>query len=303
MGTTKEVLEKLRGIDGPKLLAIVDGFGGREMLDAWLRGELKMTLEEIIKKLIDKNGRLIPARELIENVCDPNKNFSLTQPRIDYKERLARIIKFFPKGMKFSSLEQFIGQSESLFEQMRSDLLLSNLLNGIWLPTCFPQMEIRDYGKTLEEVFILAAKESYRKEFPKRSFNNYRKGELAGKVEIIVGSRHEKLFAKIAEGPVVGIQFFPTQGFSIDASRQQMSVLPESLLLSGGIDIMTAVAMYPDVLGKDFNTPGYLCAANSWRSAEYSLYAGAHDGDFGFGDSDDLFGADARFSSGLLFIG
>ena len=302
MSTTAEVLEKLRGLDGPTILAIVDAFGGRENLDAVLRGEKKMAFEDVIRKLIDKNGRCIP-KELTGNVCDPNKNFKLVQPKIDYAERINSLTSLYAEMMQLISTEEFAKRSEELFEQLRNDSLLLNLLNGVWLPICLPKLEVTDYGKSLEEIFLVVAEKSYRQQFPNRSFNNYRKGELTGKVGIIEGSGHEKLLAKMAEGPVVGILFFPTQGFSINAGRQQMAVLPESLLLSGAIDIMTAVAMYPDVLGKNYNTPGYLCAANSWQSAEYSLYAKANDGYFNFNCTDNLADANDSYSSGLLFIG
>jgi hypothetical protein len=302
MSTTADVLEKLRGWDGPTMLALVDAAGGRENLEAVLRGEKKMTFEDVIRKLVDKNGRLIPAKELKCNVCDPNKKFNLIQPQVDCAQRLNRFVQFLP-GMQFPSVAEFDLHVRALIGQLKNDSLLSNLLNGVYLPVCFPKLEISDYGKSLEEIFIAAAEKSYKVQFPERSFNNYRKGELAGKVGIVEGSRHEKLLAKMVEGPVVGIIFFPMQGFSIDASREQMSVLPESLLLSGSIDITTAAAMYPDVIGREYNTPGYLCSANTWQSAEYSLYAKADDDDFSFSNADYLAGADDYYSSGLFFIG
>lgn len=297
-----DVLEKLRGLDAPKQLAIIDLFGSRENMEACLRGEKKMTLEDVIRKFIDKNGRCIPAKELAGNVCDPNKKFALVQPQIDYGERLARLKRFFPKGMLFHSAEEFEHGSKTLIAQLKVDVLLSNLLNGVWLPICFPHMEIGDYGQILEEVFLASAEKSYKDQFPGQNFNNYRKGELAGKVKIVAGSRHERLLEKMKEGPVVGIQFFPMQGFSYDASREQIVSFPESFLLSGGIDTMTTVAMYPDVLGRDFNTPGYLCAANSWRSADQSLCAKADDGYFRFGRTGILADASDGCSSGVLFL-
>lgn len=298
-----EPLQSVSGWEIGQLAALLHKIGGSEIGRAILRDEVTIEVREVIRKLVDKNGRLIPAKELTGNVCDPNKKFELTQPQNNTSKQFTRFMQFFPQDMQFVSVEEFTKRSVELVSQLRRNSLLSNLLEGVFIPVCFPKLEISDYGKSLEEIFLAAAEKAYSEQFPGRTFNNYRKGELAGKVEIISGSRHGKLLAKMAEGPVVGILLFPMQGFSINASRQQIPVLPEELLLSGAIDIMTAVTMYPDVLGRDFNTPGYLCSANSWRSAEYSLYAGADGDDFSFAHTGNLAVADVYYSSGLLFIG
>jgi len=276
---------------------------GEDVVYALLRGEIEFEIREVIRKLFDKNGRRIPPKGLKAAVCDPNKDFQLVQPGFGYEERLAQLVRYFPKGTEFPSAEEFKARSEALVDQLRSDKFLANLLSGVYLPICLPRIESGDYGRMLEEVFIASAERAYKAEFPDRAFNNYRKGELSGQVSIISGSRHEKLIAEMGKGPVVGIQFFSLRGFSINASREQMESLPESCLLSGAIDFMTALAMYPDVLAGNWNTPGYLCSANSWRSGGYSLNAEAYDDSLGFDFAGHLAGAYAYFSSGLLFLG
>lgn len=305
MGTTKEVLKKLRGIDGPKILAIVNLFGSRENLDACLRGEKKITLEDVIEKFIDKNGRCIPAKDLKGRACDPNKSLKIEQLEFGgINEIFKRFTQFFPKETRFMSVEEFVDKIQILLDQLEGDPLLQNLLKGAWFPVVFPQMEIDDYGKSLEEIFMAVAEKSYQEQFPAREFKNHNKGELVNKVGIISGSRHEKLLAKMAEGPVVGIQFFPMQGFSINASREQMSLLPESLLLSGSIDILTAVSMYPDILGRDLNTTiAYLCSANYLQSSEHSLRMSANEDSLIFDNTHFLAYAFPGCSSGLLFLG
>lgn len=255
------------------------------------------------EELFDKNGRRIP-RDLKSSVCDPDTSFQLVQPEINYDERLARLIRFFPEGIKFVSAGEFQDRSEALLEQLRQDELLSNLLNGAYFPICLPHFKMADYGKNLEEVFLKACRDSYVDYFiaPSRKFYNHREGELKDKVYIIEGSRHDHLIARMADEPVVGIQFFPLQGFSINADRKQMTSLPESLILSGAMDIATAIIAFPDVLARDWETPGYDCAANSWRSAGRSLCFRALDDRLGFAGAAHLGYAGDVYSGGLLFL-
>jgi peptide subunit release factor RF-3 len=86
----------------------------------------------------------------------------------------------------------------------------------------------KTYGKILDEKILPAVEAAYVEQFPKRKFTNYRKGDLAGKVTIIKGSRHENFLDAINSGPVV-LVFFATalQGFSIEADLEQMADLPE----------------------------------------------------------------------------
>ena len=170
------------------------------------------------------------------------------------------------------------------------------------MPVCYPQFTLGDYGKDLEEVFLKAAGDSYKSQFPEREFNNYRQGGLEKKVNIVEES-HKRLLSKMAEGSVVGIQFFPTQGFSINADREIMPLLPKSLFLSGPVDLASAMTAYPDVLARDFNTPGYDCAAVSWRSSVYSLNFWADDDGLRFSGTGILGRAFGFYSAGLVFLG
>jgi hypothetical protein len=277
--------------------------GGFEALQVILRSAKEVEVKEIFQKLFDENGRRIPPIGLSSEVCDPKKKFKLIQPEINYAERLERLIKFFPQGTKFVSADEFQSRCEALLEQLRQNKLLSNLLNGIYLPNCLPHFKITDYGQDLEESFLLAVANSYEDQFPKRKFHNYRKGELKMQVGIAEGNRHDQLIAKMAEGPAVGIQFFPLQGYSILADREQLSTLPKSAILSGVVDMATAMVAYPDVLARDYNTPCYDCAANFWQTTTYSLHFRAHDGKLAFGCETDLDSADGCYSGGLLLLG
>lgn len=280
--------------------AMINKIGGLEVWEAVLHDEVTVEVKEVFQKLFDKNGRRIP-RDLKSAVCDPYPSFKLVQPEINYATRLDRLGRFFPAAATFSSTKEFQTRSEALLEQLRQDKLLSNLLNGVFLPICLPKIRIKDYGQALEEVFLVAVGKSYENQFSGRKFYNYRKGELETQVSIVEDS-HKRLLAEMEEGPVVGIQLFPLQGYSIYADREQMTSLPESLILSGAMDIATVITAYPDVLARE-NTPGYDCAANSWQSAGSSLCFGTFVGGLGFDGFGGLGDAGRGYSGGLLFLG
>jgi hypothetical protein len=79
-----------------------------------------------------------------------------------------------------------------------------------------------------------------------------------------------------------------------------MSGLPEDFVLSGAIDVMTGLTAYPDVLARDFKTPGLDCAANGWRASQMSMLFKAYDERAYFGDSP-LY-AHERCGAGVLLL-
>jgi hypothetical protein len=82
-----------------------------------------------------------------------------------------------------------------------------------------------------------------------------------------------------------------------------MAILPESLILAGGFDIASAIAMYPDILVRDWHTPGYDLSALSSQSPGHSLSFVAHDDGLRFSHRGALGSAGVSYSSGLLFLG
>src|SRR3989344_709641 len=245
--------EILRGWETGQIAAILNKVSGgnRRKLEAILRDEAEVNLVDKIPKLFDKNGRRIP-KDLQAAVCNSDKKFYLNQPEIktvsDYANRLVRFQQAFNEGPVMSAAE-FKGKSKKLISEISENKNLANLLNGVFLPIILPKIDdFSDYGKILEQVFLPAVKFAYEKEFPDRKFYNWRKDDLAGKVGIIEKTRHEKVVGKMTQGHIVAILFpNPLQGFSALASCEQMSTLPESILLVGGFDAAVAQAMYPDI--------------------------------------------------------
>jgi len=272
------------------------------------KGELQVqfangmaVVKPAIVSLFDKHGRRIPPEGLKSLVADANQDFCLKQPKLDYGRLIARAVEFLQQGPIMSAAE-FEARSNAILKQIKSDKQLVNLLKGVYLPIVLPQMAGNDYGQMLGEVFLTAVERSYTTTFTDRSFNNYQRGELTGKITIAVGVRHEQLIAKMAVGSVVGI-YFPTalHGFSIPAAREQMASLPDNVILSGGLDIAVAMAMYPEILAHDFNTPGLDMAALQFGSADYSLFFNAFDSRLRFIRRG--LGAYGYFSGGLLLLG
>ncbi len=290
-----------------ELNALVKNLGGEENARKIQRGEMGVKLEEAVKVLFDKNGRRIP-KDFKSAACDPDKDFCLVQPRLrsvaDYSDRLIRFQKAFREGPVMSAAD-LGATAKELITEIENNKSLRNLLNGVYLPIILPQLEnFTDYGKTLEEIFIPAVKYAYEKQFPGRKFNNHQENDLMGKVIIVPGTRHKKLIEEMTQGYVFAI-YFPNslQGFSISAAHEQIVVLSESLILAGGFDTASAIAMYPDVLARDWHTPGYDLSALAGGSPDRSLYFKADDDKLTFLGGGNPGATIGHYSSGLLFLG
>jgi hypothetical protein len=297
-------LKELEGLDAGRQLALVKKLGGREVVNAILRGEKTVTVEDAIRLFFDKHGRRIP-EDLQTNVCDANRDFRLVQPKLetetDFANRILRLHGCLSIDTEVTA-EQLKAETERLLATIRENSRIANIANGICLPVVLPKLVTDDLGAELE-LYLAGVANSYKKTFSDRSFNNYRKGDLSGKVSIVDGSRHNQLIGRMEQGPVIGLHFpNPLQGFCINASREQMPTLPEGFILSG-MDTPIAMAMYPDILARDWNTPGLDLAAFQWQSAGYSLHFGASGVELGFRRTDCLAAANDDYSGGLLFLG
>lgn len=306
MGTTQEVLNNLRGLDGPTMLALVGKFPGqREGLDAVLQGKKRIVLEDMVRILVDQNGRCISSHlDVISNVCDENRDFRVAQPEI-YEAILERFVEFFPEGTKFVSVSEFEDRAKAAMEQLAQNELIANLTNRAHLPLPFPQHDASgNYGQSLQGFFLPAVKRAYESQFPDRKFYSYRDGELAGKVSVIPDVGHDKLLAAMAAGPGVAWYFpHPLQGFSIQADIEAMKVLlSHNLLLTGAIEPALGIVGFTEEMAGSFNTPGYDCSAVSWQSVDYSLDFGAVGDKLDFDGTARLARAGGSYSGGLLFL-
>jgi hypothetical protein len=272
-----------------------------------MRGKISIAhkaRKEDIMDLFDKHGRRIP-EGLQASVCDANRDFRLDQPKLDenadFANRISRLHGCLSIDTEVTA-KQLKTETERLLAIIRENPQIANIANGVCLPVVLPKFVTDDFGAELER-YLAGVANSYAKTFGDRTFYNHREGTLANQVSMVDGSRHDQLIERMKEGPVIGLHFpNPLQGFSIHASREQMSTLPEGFILSG-MDTPIAMAMYPDILARDWNTPGLGMAALQWQSAGYSLLFWAYGGRLVYSRTDGLAYAVGNYSGGLLFLG
>lgn len=305
MGSLK-TFDILKGWETGQIAAIlykVSG-GDREKLEAILRNEFEIKLEEKILRLFDQHGRRIP-HNLENRVVDANRKFYLNQPKmettVDFANRLLRVEGFF--GRTGFTAENFEKEIRKLEEKIRQDKAIANLMECPYFPVVIPKTKVDDHGEILEQKFIPVVKQAYQEQFPNRKFYNWREGDLKAKVDIVEDSRHDELVREMRKGAVAGIHFAnPLHGFSVLASREQMTTLPDGFVLSG-YGSLVAITMYPDELARDYQTPGYDLSAFSWGSSGCSLCCGASVGRLDFVCRAVLSVPFDSYSSGLLFLG
>ena len=277
---------------------------GEDKAKALLSGELSLSFERMIKPLFDRHGRRIP-KGLQANVCDADRDFRLDQPKLetetDFANRILRLHECLGIDTGVTA-EQLKAEYESLLAAVRGDPQIANIANGVCLPVILPKLVTNDLGAELE-LYLAGVDNSYTRTFNSRRFYNHLKGSLTKNISIVNGSRHDQLISRMKECPVIALHFpNPLQGFSISAAREQISTLPEGFILSG-MDTPIAMIMYPDILARDWNTPGLNMSALQWQSAGYSLDFKANDNDLHLGHTLSLTNADVNFSGGLLFLG
>lgn len=296
-----------------QLNAVVKNLG-EENARAVAAGEL--TVEVVDTKLLlspkqhtvslfNNLGRRIPPRGLKAKTMKPDRDFLLEQPTFDYGDRLARINTYFKSAANLSEVE-FKTRSEKIITSIREDETVSGVLRGVHLPFVIPQMDVSDYGQALQTLFFPAIERSYRAEFPGRALPRYGDEVLKSKLDIIEGSRHERLVDAMKHGAVVGV-YFPNclQGFSVDAAREQMASLPGQFLLAGGFDVAVSVVAYPEVLARDSLVPALDLAALrcGWANLSFFFdsyengYYFVHEGRSRLGESDE------SCSGGLVVLG
>lgn len=237
-------------------------------------------------------------------VDSPNRYYYLVQPTVDYADRLGRIEELSgPTGL---SASQFEDLAMDMLKKIRDDKHLALAAAGVCLPIPFGVRKIGDYGTDMEALLVSVGN-AYENEFPQRRFTNRRKGTLTGQVTVLPNTRHDRLIVRLSE-PGVGL-YFPNlmQGFSVEAQRQKVGDLPESMLLCGAIDTALAMTIYPDVLARDLNTPGLDCSAVRWQSVdrqlERSLCFKAYGDELQFGREAEFSRTNGFYSGGLLFLG
>lgn len=304
MATFEDVRRDLKGGQEEALLrklwlAAGGEQGGAEGLKAILDGTSEIVVREAVQKLFDGTfGRRIPPLGM-KGVVDAHPDFRLVQPTIVYADRLARITRHLAAGQEFISVTEFEARCRAVLETLGGNTQAANLQKCPYFPFALPAMQIADYGTTLDEQVLPAVGRAYGEQFSDRRFVNHRAGTLAGQVTVVESSRHDRFIKALDKGPVCGVYFPCLQGFPLEGDIQQMDGLPDEFLLAGAIDTAAVEIMYPDVVARDYHTPGLDCAALRWRGL--SLFFWADGGELGF-DCGDLY-AGGLFAGGLVVLG
>lgn len=275
--------------------------------DAVIRGEKRLTTEEVVRLIFDYIGRVIAPHisDVNSDVRDEKHDFHVELPELGYEEiRDGRMVSFFPKGTEFAEAARFEDEAEALKAKWIADPLIANFFKRA-RPVVFPEHDARkNYGASMQDFILPAVERAYKKSFPERKFTNYRDGELAGKISMIPGTGHDELVNLMAEKSVVAwYSPNPFQGFSIFAQREAMKTLTKyGLALAGGIDTGTAAIAYIEAIARDYQTPVYTCSALSWQSAGFSLNFSAYDDEFSFDNTGILSAARGCDSGGLVLF-
>lgn len=214
-------------------------------------------------QLFDNCGRRIPSPGLCGSIIAPGKRSPrLEQPHgIQERGRLHRLMSsFVGTGLSFMFTKDFERRSQAIFAQLAGHTALAEILNGVHLPICLPQLVVDDYGTVLNTIFAKAVERSFDSQFQGRQrFENCLSHCLPRNVSVVPEGRQQLLLERMRQGAVVGVYFpMALHGFSVKAAQRQMADLPSNFLLSGGLDTAAALAMYPDVLGSCSATQEYM---------------------------------------------
>jgi|GEM_PF-1055652 len=211
--------------------------------------------------LFDINGRRIPPPGMKETQCAPGYR-QLCKPILDNKSDFVQRLDYFQLAFESVPKLDFYAETQKLQAAVAADERIANLLNGVCLPIVLPQLggTSFDYDRAFPKIFLTAAERTHGVVYPNvpfgRGHTNYN-GRADERITI-VDTSHRRLLDRMFRGDFVAL-YFPTalHGFSTYAQREQMADpdLPGTLHLSGGVDVMTAVAMYPDILDCDYDCP------------------------------------------------
>ncbi len=250
--------------------ALVNRVGGMAGVEDVLSHRKRVVLEDVIRLLFDKNGRGIPFPEMEGGVVDQRPSLTLAKPGLDYLGRHARLQEFYGKDARFVSAAEFEDRCGAAIKRMADNSETENLLKGPYFPFVMPQLR-GDLGTLLDDTMVPAMERSYLAQFPGRKLlYKQNVGALAGGVEVVAGTRQERLVEAMNQGPVVGIYFPCLRGFSVVADAEFMAVSPETLILAG-MEVPVIVTAYPEMVGGCYDTPCLDMASLRLRGSEQSI--------------------------------
>lgn len=168
----------------------------------------------------------------------------LVQPTVDYTQRLNVVAKNLDFHFRCSA-KDFKNISETLQSGLVNLSIWRTFKDKVYLPVVIPQLAgvQTDYRKITEQYFlsVLHGKKILGREF----INGV---PINDKLETAPKTAQNILLSRLETGIVAGI-LIPAafEEGSIQDMRNQFKTLPPGFVLVGAIEIMVAIAMYPDV--------------------------------------------------------
>lgn len=203
--------------------------------------------------LFDEHGRCMPSGLTATAHARTRRYFICTQPEIDYGAIHARIKTHLGIADALTAAE-FETRAEAIMQHLRNDPATAEMTRGVAVPFFLPQASYPDYGAALEHTYLEAVKNAFADKLPQYDFVNHHRDGLAGKLDIVRGSRHDKLVEAMRHQSVVGVFFPCLSEYSVPAAIEQTGKLPAQFMLAGGFDTCAALIGSPDLL---LRTDGY----------------------------------------------
>lgn len=207
--------------------------------------------------LFDKFGRAVPQTTQGAVHVATRRRFVCEQPTLDYGAIHARLIKHLAPNATISASD-FESRAQAILAKLRKDAKTASITDGVCVPFLLPQGRVDNYGKELEEKYVLAVGESYHATLPSYSFVNHCKVTLSGKVTVVPESRHQRVLDAMSNDVVVGYYFPCLLEYSIAAAIAQTQASSDALLLAGGLDTCAAFVGSPDLLMRKDGYPPML---------------------------------------------
>lgn len=212
---------------------------------------------DLSQPLFDANGRCIPDGLKAPVNVNTRHYFKIRQPEVDNTAVFNRISKHLGQPDKLNA-QAFSERLDKIMYGLQSVPATRNIACGVKVPFFIPKSAAGDIGTLLESKYMPALSTAYSEVFPKYQFKNQYKESIKNRFTVSPESRHDVLLAKLANEDVVGYYFPCLLEYSIPATRELMSKLPENMLLAGGFDTAAALIGSPALLFNKISYPPLL---------------------------------------------
>lgn len=210
--------------------------------------------------MFDTNGRCRPVGLKSPAHATPRGYFVLTPPPYDYDAIHARLASAFGvEGLPDAAC--FRARAEAILAGLESRPEVNGILRGAHVPFMLPRAQHADIGEALDQRYLPVLRQSFQGALPEYAFVDHHATSLAKRLEIVSGSRHERLVEAMRRDAVVGWYFPCMSEYSVPAALERVAALPEDILLAGGYDTCAALTGTPSLLLRSDGYPPLLWLA------------------------------------------